>query len=733
MKKYILLGLLLSSLGAFHAQSTGNCVQGISTDPDNPVKASPTDPVFHENTFDWRLEWYPARPSYDCNMEIDGLWSPFFSTFADLSGIAKGTLSDFQPADGWELIKRDMGYLMQAGQMSYGTASSNGGVFINPYLILYNRFRGELRVIAALPFNNPGQDILVSLKLRNDLDNLYTGYHHLNGLFSQSTAVARPLDQKTMVQTLASPTAYPDACEVFFFADFHVAYDPCLCYFKSLLDVTFDWVESATFGAIGQSVGVSQDLAYALNSGYDPSQIMTEFWAESYQDSNNPGTTYDSLRSGTYIHARAWELYEKHMKKEEAKGNVDVAGALYFLATAAKVGVVLATKGAAALVVAVSAGTAQFGAVGTASIVANTATVVAAKKFTLEKALKVATPLFDFLSSQFKEDKPAQMSPMAIESEQALRGRIEKTTSLGTSTIRIGVPGSLSAENLPEKTSFNQPAYPTYNEALGLFALLETPRVQRWYMRETDTLVFDDLTHVSHQYNFTDRVAYRLSQPLRYAFNPAAGIDAAHTTIDAMLIVTWDDGYLQEAGPSSLDPWHYVGGPYWQDFTGASPLTTAYRIQIDTAHASGISEPVHTGCLASLHVGKEIRYSRYQQWPYLYPPQIPPPYLNGAKAQVYLRLLIQYAFHASDADGLPLQHVQTLTFPVAIAETGTDLLWVEATRPPVLQDLALTGQHYTTDTEIVATGDISIAGNLTNNGAQVWIRAGGGRSRLFQK
>lgn len=77
MKKYILFGLLVCSLGAVFAQSAGDCVQGISTDPGNPVKSNPTDPVFHENTFDWREEWYPVRPTYSCTLEPGGMHSPF--------------------------------------------------------------------------------------------------------------------------------------------------------------------------------------------------------------------------------------------------------------------------------------------------------------------------------------------------------------------------------------------------------------------------------------------------------------------------------------------------------------------------------------------------------------------------------------------------------------------------------------------------------------------------------
>ena len=79
-------------------------MRGISTDPDNPVKSNPADPVFHENTFDWRKAFYPPRPSYNCNLEVGGIENPYFEGSVSLMVILQDALSDFHPADGWELI-----------------------------------------------------------------------------------------------------------------------------------------------------------------------------------------------------------------------------------------------------------------------------------------------------------------------------------------------------------------------------------------------------------------------------------------------------------------------------------------------------------------------------------------------------------------------------------------------------------------------------------------------------
>ena len=648
--------------------------------------------------------------------------------------VQRDALSDFQPADGWELIKRDMGYLMRSGQMALPSPNPSlliGTPFSNPYLMLYNRHRGVLRIIAALPFNQPGQEIEVSLEFDQD-SYLGEGYEHVNGLFSQSSAVARPLDQLTAVNTIASATAYPDNCQTFFFVDFHVAYDPCVCYFKSLLKVTFNWEESSTFAAVGVGSGVTSDLASQLNSGYDPSELLASFIAEDYEV---PGVKYDSLTAGTYIYARAWELYEDHMKKEEAKGNFNVAGALYFLATAAKLGTVLATKGAAAPILITGAGT-QFGSIGPLSIIALNSTVLEAKKFTLDKALKVAGPVFDFLSSQFKEDKPAEMLPMAIELELALRGRIEKSTDLETSTIAIGTPGALGTENLPEEATFTQPAYPTYNEALGLFALLETPTVSQRFERTSERILYLNMNPIKHmaQYNFRDRVTYRMDAPLRYAINPAANVDLNKTKIDAMLIVHWDGSYAGMQGPTCLSPGttHIIApGDDFPACTPASPIDETYRLSVDGDR--GLSEMVSLGCLSNLHVGKEIQYSVIRD-PFTFgssqnipptpptPTPDPPAFLNGPKAKVYLKLLIQYVFNEIGTDGYPIKHVEELTYPVDIVSSN-GISWASNSNIP--EDLTINGATYTSNTTVSATGDITITGDLINNGSQVTIYAGG--------
>ncbi len=197
MKPIIFLTFFLSIiLGVQQSLNAQGCIQGISTDPDNPIpNLSPTDPLaFHENTFDWREQWFPVPTYYCSNLPSSGVESPFWSLSLNVDGIAFNELSDFQPADGWELVKRGFGYLMREGRMTYATAQPSGGKFVFPYLMLYNKHSGVLRVMVALPFTNSFQQVEISLSLEKG-SSLITGFSNLNGLFSQgrNAAVGKPI------------------------------------------------------------------------------------------------------------------------------------------------------------------------------------------------------------------------------------------------------------------------------------------------------------------------------------------------------------------------------------------------------------------------------------------------------------------------------------------------------------------------------------------------------------
>lgn len=691
MKKILLIGLLISSLGDLMSQ----CLQGIETDPLHPSPAASTapglPPAYHTNTFDWLAQWFPVPSQYCFNIDPRGIESPFWHPSPSLDAIERDAFSDFQPADGWELVKRGMGYLMEPGQMTNPpTASTIGTTFNNPYLILYNRYRAELRVMAALPFTNPNQQVEITLILEDqEASNPdFTGYDNLNGLFSQTSAVAQPLDQLTQVDRVVSATAYPDICNTFFFADFHVAYDPCICYFKSILEVEFSMLETSQFSATGKSVGVSHDLASALNGGFDPREILADFWADKVTNTDPSAPKQDTLLAGTYIYTKSYQLYEAHMKKAEDEGKVDLAGALYFLAMAAKVGVVLATKGAAAPILAVSGSSATFGSIGTvATITAKTSTVVAAKKFSLAKALKVAAPVFDFLSGQFKNEKQPndpEMFPMAIESEIVLSGKVTKTTALETSTLRIGTPGALGNTTLPEEEtsgSINKPAYPTYNEVLGVFSVLKTPEVELYKTSSTasTTTVCQELPGgvLGYMDELHETFTFRLNAPIEYAINPAAKLNLDETEILAALVIKMPEG---------PQVWQY------------DVVTSLENLRTPTDDNTYVSAFLPLSCLEEI----TVKVSRVHEGCEAVP--------NPSTFSVNIMFLNRYFSEDPGSNGERVQTMQVLTYPVSLTTAMSPI--------PLSENIPFEVEIQGTQTsDIKAWEEIRIVGDISTSGS----------------
>src|SRR6476661_7204153 len=78
-------------------------INGISTNPQNP---SPQNAGFKTNIFNWMNSSFSAsnNANYGTNSPLTNFFNypnPFYSSFI------LGQASDYHPADGWELIKRD--------------------------------------------------------------------------------------------------------------------------------------------------------------------------------------------------------------------------------------------------------------------------------------------------------------------------------------------------------------------------------------------------------------------------------------------------------------------------------------------------------------------------------------------------------------------------------------------------------------------------------------------------
>ncbi|MFM7859039.1 MAG: hypothetical protein ACKO96_45730, partial [Flammeovirgaceae bacterium] len=112
-----------------------------------------------------------------------------------------------------------------------------------------------------------------------------------------------------------------------------------------------------------------------------------------------------------------------------------------------------------------------------------------------------------------------------IEAEMALSGTVKYTPGLGSGIIEIAQPGSKGTEDssvVPKKY------YPAYNEAMGLFTVLNLPVIKLTDIRES----FTSGVCTSPYKGVKQTISYSFdSNSLKYFFNPAAEVNVGTSRI----------------------------------------------------------------------------------------------------------------------------------------------------------------------------------------------------------
>ncbi len=238
MKKILVIQILVIIINLAFSQEV-LLPKGISTDPDNPV--NPENDEFDEIDyfFDWRN---PDNGDY-YNVEnffwTDKIRSPYnmppmwvTHPFIELSDYND---SDYQPADGWELVKHNLGTKMD------GTIRSDK--LKAPYMVLYNKNSSILRIFIADRPEANWQNALITISYlppegMNTV--FYDGQRYFcSALLSCNSVVAQPLNEFTEISKIEIPTKYLNDHQLFMWVDIPVTYDPCVCLFHSNLLIDF--------------------------------------------------------------------------------------------------------------------------------------------------------------------------------------------------------------------------------------------------------------------------------------------------------------------------------------------------------------------------------------------------------------------------------------------------------------------------------------------------------------
>lgn len=571
----IFIVTLLSAQTGISAQE---CEKDISTNPNQPFNNHPfpqgrynpwlnsdfnigglengnVPPMPLNNQIGWQISDFVFGSAFE-------MWNPYTSagtagprySYLHPTGIDFEYL-DYKWADGWEVLHIGMGFYPNGeaiqtpnAQRAFSSGVNQASNTKVPYIILYNRYRGTLRVFMNLftPFGGYS-DIHVWLKFDDESPS------GLSGILRHLEPFDRPLDQTTNVKRHESFNPNSGGSSRWFSADFQMGYDPCICGKNQKWKISLRGIESFDVNLSGRGVTVEMPISDGSgNPNYDVdwlssnglqdgltggNQIFTkmEGLVEDYKDAMDK-YEQDSREYADYVQKKAVMDAFQGFIVDGISGLVPAGGALKSWFVKPKEG---DPGNFANYIKGASKGLLGYG--------------------------------YDQLSMginpKASEPKAPDM-PTASYSEMRFEGTITGTSQEET----IGpffIPGSYDESSaLSNLDPFN---YPSYNAPVGISALVQTPSPLVYFDTEIDyssnhspsePCEFCPPTQV--KYETKSEFEFRFEHEFVIALNPSLDFDMDRTATYVQLEVTLENDYtannVSEIGELTI-PLNF-GGPY---------------------------------------------------------------------------------------------------------------------------------------------------------------------------
>ncbi len=451
MKNFIPFLVLLLGIRGY-----SQCVKTqISTDPDNPINSERSSML---NTFDWTQEWFDL---YCDNINDNQIQSPFYQpNNVNINHLKES--KDRLPKDGWELIHYDLGFNLSSGSVDY------------PYLVLYNRYTGTMRVFVAIARVNDHSAAQFKVYFLSD---------NKTHLLSTGNTLL-PIDNLIADNpSLASPAPFLNSDKMWFYADFTMMYDPCTCETNSKLVIKVDLIDYAQVDIQGESTGslVAIDdkigtVKDDASAAFDPKDLAKSWkkGQKTYKDISKFVKDQEKalkIEGKTDFELEVEGLYNKLNKRHSLNDFQEAIKSSKFLKTGLKAA----------------------------------------------PYIGAATALVDLFVGGGQESTGPQevkLTPTSINLNSSYKGTI--TTDYPYKTIIFSTPGT------NESNILDDDEYPFYNHSLGVFNLLETPEVGYYKQYYEGGALPDELGGVIY-WDGVFKYYLKPTKNLKYVINPAAG------------------------------------------------------------------------------------------------------------------------------------------------------------------------------------------------------------------
>jgi len=395
-------------------------VNGIFTRPDSAINTQNPSMI---NNFNWMARKYLTN-AQGATPGNDSIFNPVYQPDNSIIDNLRLAL-DMKPTDGWELIRRQFGFLQN-------------GSLQNPkpeqlYIVMYNKYSSVLRIFYARGGTNLPAFSSAKVTLQ------FAEFSQYQTSLLDLSDGAIPIDKVfTKDKIYQSPSPFNNNMYQWFYVDYPMQYDPCTCYYSSRLGIYVNFITTSTVSLGGSATGnlTAQNIT--------PAQLSQP----------STGLSFKDLLGGAQ---KAMKTY-----KTIAQFKTDQTTAVSnFLAPNLIPG---SNKPAGLTALQQGLLSNNFLKQGLSAI----------------PYIGAAVSLLDFFIAGGKKTTPAgpqqvELTPMALDMTMTLNGTITTTYPYGD--IIFQNPGSQQGNNTPED-------YPYYNEIMGVFNLLKTPEVNQTFKRE---------------------------------------------------------------------------------------------------------------------------------------------------------------------------------------------------------------------------------------------------------
>lgn len=543
---------------AIAQQANYPCVNQVSTDYGNestgpmstnnalPINPTPTGQSDFGNRFLNSFDWLPFLPDLQLadyltsgianlsqhNNRMLNIYNTSYSSFYNRfqREMDMGFLPI--PENGWELLAVNLGFYPNGEPFAlYNTPNQHS---LLPYIILYNKYTATIRIFAKPNDNWVLNNYWTSARVIMSVDD----QPYVNGLLRYISGLDKALDQQTSVIEYSAVCAVDNQPNQWLAADFQVAFDPCVCTWPSRIRFDFQLIQKEDIVLHGGAISIEREILNGNQVAHN--DYLSNFTGKFTNATNGQFTAeggfviYREMQAMIDDYIAKLEKYKLEMALVDLHNKeVDRKIAILKYASAAiSVALAVVTGGSTtSIAVAIIA---SLGAVAPDLVTKDSdgnITGVKHEKTIKEAEKAIADASKHYQSSNWKKQNlPSRpITPTATFTEMYFEGSI--TSTAHRAGPRMYTPGSYGEGNAWSIPIPNTSDYPVYNDILGVFALLKTPKV-----KISENVLDQNLTqsayHVPSQgvdvkniyQSWTKEYQIQLDSELEYVFNPALDI-----------------------------------------------------------------------------------------------------------------------------------------------------------------------------------------------------------------